>query len=336
MIYIETHSTDPTWNLALEEFGLKELVQFERILMFWQNDNAIIIGRYQNAESEINLEAARRLDTKIVRRPSGGGAVYHDLGNLNYTFIYPIDGLNRQEISVYAGPMVRALNQIGVPAEIKGRNDLLLDGKKISGTAQRIQKGRLMHHGTLLYDSDLDSLESVLQVDKAKVASKGIASIRSQVMNIKDYLPDGQFEDIHAFWQALLAAFSEEEPITTFEPTQEMLAEVEKLQQEKYQSWDWNFGHAPAFEYKNSRRFPNGKLEIRANIKKGLIEDCKISGDFMGMADLDPLEEALKGVRYDPEDVRKELEDLELALYLGGITVDEFVQCLFEGTRIAG
>jgi lipoate-protein ligase A len=334
MIYIETHSTDPTWNLAFEEYCLKELVQFERILMLWQNDNAIIIGRYQNAESEINLEAAHRLDTKIVRRPSGGGAVYHDLGNLNYTFIYPIDGLNRQDISVYAGPMVTALNKIGVPAEIKGRNDLLLDGKKISGTAQRIQKGRLMHHGTLLYDSNLDSLEGVLQVDKAKVASKGIASIRSRVTNIKEHLPEGQFEDVQAFWQALLAAFTEEEPLTPFELTPEMLAEVEQLQKEKYQSWDWNFGKAPAFEYKNSQRYPFGKLEIQANIKKGMIEECKISGDFMGMADLDPIEEALKDVRYNPEDVRKALDDLELSLYLGGITADEFVRCLFEGTLV--
>ena len=334
MIYIETHSTDPTWNLAFEEYCLRELVQFERILLLWQNDNAIIIGRYQNAESEINLEAARRLDTKIVRRPSGGGAVYHDLGNLNYTFIYPIDGLNRLDISVYAGPLVKALNQIGVPAEIKGRNDLLLDGKKISGTAQRIQKGRLMHHGTLLYDSDLDSLESVLQVDKAKVASKGIASIRSRVTNIKDYLPEGRFEDVKAFWQALLDAFDEEAPLTRFELTPEMLVEVEKLQKEKYQSWDWNFGKAPAFEYKNSQRYPFGKLEIQANIKKGMIEACKISGDFMGMADLDPIEDALKGVRYDPVDVRKALDDLELSLYLGGITAEEFVQCMFEGTRV--
>ncbi|QRN83389.1 lipoate--protein ligase [Chloroflexota bacterium] len=335
MIYIETNSTDPTWNLAFEEYCLRELVQFERILLLWQNDNAIIIGRYQNAESEINLEAARTLDTKIVRRPSGGGAVYHDMGNLNYTFIYPIDGLNRQDISVYAEPMVKALNRIGVPAEIKGRNDLLLDGKKISGTAQRIQKGRLMHHGTLLYDSNLDSLEGVLQVDKAKVASKGIASIRSRVTNIKEYLPEGQFEDVQAFWRALLDAFSEEEPLTPFELTDEMLAEVEKLQKEKYQSWEWNFGNAPAFEYKNSQRYPFGKLEIQANIKKGLIEECKISGDFMGMADLDPLEEALMGVRYAPEDVRKVLDDLELSLYLGGITTDEFIQCLFEGTGVS-
>jgi lipoate-protein ligase A len=332
MIYIETHSLDPTWNLAFEEYCLKELVQFERIMLLWQNDNTIIIGRYQNAENEVNLAAARKMGTQIVRRPSGGGAVYHDLGNLNYTFIYPIEGLNRLDFSVYAEPMVTALNRIGVPAEIKGRNDLLLDGKKISGTAQRIYKGRLMHHGTLLYDSDLDALESVLQVDTAKVASKGVASIRSRVINIKDHLPDGRFEDVHAFWQALLAAFSEQEPITPFELTPDMLAGVEALQKEKYQSWDWNFGRAPAFEYKNSRRFPGGKLEIQVDVKKGLIQACKISGDFMGLTELDPLEAKLEGLRYNPEDVRTALDGLNLSRYLGGITAEEFIQCLFEGT----
>lgn len=335
MIYIETHSTDPTWNLALEEYCLKELGQFERLLMLWQNDNAIIIGRYQNAENEVNLAAARDLGAQIVRRPSGGGAVYHDLGNLNYTFIYPIDGLNRLDISVYAAPMVKALNRIGVPAEVKGRNDLLLDGKKISGTAQRIQKGRLMHHGTLLFDSDLDALESVLQVDAAKVASKGVASIRSRVTNIKDYLPAGQLEDMSGFWQALLAAFAVEEELTPFELTPEMLAAVETIQKEKYQSWDWNFGRAPAFEFANSHRYPNGKLEIRVNVKDGLIQDCRISGDFMGMADLDPLEASLRDVRYDPQDVRQALAGVDLSPYLGGISADEFVDCLFEGTRVA-
>lgn len=335
MIYIETHSLDPTWNLAFEEYCLKELVQFERIMLLWQNDNAIIIGRYQNAENEVNLAAARELGTRIVRRPSGGGTVYHDLGNLNYTFIYPIEGLNRLDFSFYAAPMVKALNKIGVPAEIRGRNDLLLDGKKISGTAQRIYKGRLMHHGTLLYDSDLDALERVLHVDSEKVASKGVASIRSRVTNIKHHLPEGQFNDVREFWQALLAAFSEEDPLTPFNLTPEMLAGVETLQKEKYQTWEWNFGRAPAFEYQNSRRFPNGKLEIQVNVKKGLIQACKISGDFMGLKDLEPLESALEDIKYNPADVRAALDRIDLPFYLGGIGAEEFVQCMFEGTQIA-
>ena len=330
MIYIETQSLDPTWNLAFEEYCLKELRQFDRILLLWQNANAIIIGHYQNAEKEINLEAVEKYGAQVVRRSSGGGTVYHDLGNLNYSFIYPIDGLKKLDISVYAAPMVSALQRIGVPVKVQGRNDLTLDGKKISGTAQRIHKGRLLHHGTLLFDSDLDILESVLQVDSTKVASKGIASIRSRVTNIKEHLPEDQFNDIQAFWQALLAAFAEEENITPYQLTPSMLAEVKALQESKYQSWDWNVGRAPAFEYNNSERFPGGKLEIHVNVKKGIIRECEISGDFLGVLDLDDLEATLQGTKYSAQHVRQALEALDIPLFLGNITIDEFIQCMFE------
>ena len=330
MIYVETQSLDPTWNLAFEEYCLKELRQFNRMMLLWQNANAIIIGHYQNAEKEINLDAAENVGAQIVRRSSGGGTVYHDLGNLNYSFIYPIEGLKRLDISFYAAPMVKALQRIGIPVKVQGRNDLTIDGKKISGTAQRIYKGRLLHHGTLLYDSNLDILESVLQVDSSKVASKGIASVRSRVTNIKEHLPEGQFKDIHEFWQALLGAFAEEETITPFRPTSEMLAEVKALQESKYQSWDWNFGRAPAFEYNNSKLFPGGKIEIHLNVKKGIIQECEITGDFLGVLDLDDLESTLQGTKYSTAHVRQTLEKLDLSLFLGNISMNEFIQCMFE------
>lgn len=329
MIYIETQSLDPTWNLAFEEYCLKELKQFDRILLLWQNANAIIIGHYQNAENEINLEAARAQNAQIVRRSSGGGTVYHDLGNLNYSLIYPIDGLNKLDMSVYGAPIVKALQKIGVPVQVQGRNDLTLDGKKISGTAQRIQKGRLLHHGTLLFDSNLDVLESVLRVDVGKVASKGIASIRSRVTNIRDHLPEGQFKDVHAFWQAFLEALTEDEGLTSYSPTPKMLAEIKALQKSKYQSWDWNFGRAPAFEYNHSQRFTGGKLEIHVNVKKGIIQECKITGDFMGVMDLDELESTLQGTKFTIEHVHQALSPLNLSLYLGNINEEEFIQCLF-------
>jgi lipoate-protein ligase A len=253
------------------------------------------------------------------------------LGNLNYSFIYPVDGLKKLDISVYATPMVTALQRIGVPVKVQGRNDLAIDGKKISGTAQRIQKGRLLHHGTLLFDSNLDILESVLQVDSTKIASKGIASVRSRVTNIKDHLPKGQFNNIQAFWQALLAAFSEEEALTPYQLTPSMLAEVKVLQESKYQSWDWNFGRAPAFEYNNSKRFSGGKLEIHVNVKKGIIQECEITGDFMGVLDLDEMENVLRGTKHSAQHVRQALGGLDLPLFLGNITMDEFIQCMFEG-----
>ena len=332
MIYLETHSLDPTWNLAFEEYCMQELAQFDKIMLLWQNKNAIILGRYQNAEREVNIDVAQQIGARIVRRPSGGGTVYHDLGNLNYSFIHSIgEGLKNIDFASYAQPMANALNKLGIPAELKGRNDLLLHGKKISGTAQRIRKGRLLHHGTLLFDSNLGTLESVLRVDADKITSKGIASVRSRVTNIKEYLPKGQMDTLQAFWDALLGAFAKEEPLTPYQLSEPMLAEVKALQESKYQSWDWNFGRAPAFEYSNSKRFPGGKVEIQVNVAKGYIQACQVSGDFMGMMDLEELETALQNVKYDAVDVRRRLQQFDLPLYLGSVTLDEFVECMFEG-----
>jgi lipoate-protein ligase A len=335
MIYSETHSLDPTWNLAFEEYCMTELTQFPRIMLLWQNDNAIIIGRYQNAENEVNIEAVQKLGVKVVRRSTGGGTVYHDLGNLNYSFIYPIEGLGKIDVSVFAKPMVRALNKIGVPAEIQGRNDIVIEGKKVSGTAQRYHQGRLLHHGTLLFDSNLDVLQTVLKVDASKIASKGVASVRSRVTNIKEHLPEGKFADVHAFWKALLEAFSEEEEITPYELTPAMLVDIKTLQGTKYRSWDWNIGSAPAFEYNNSRRFSSGKLEIHVNVKHGLIQACKISGDFLGLVALDELEGALVGVRYDATHIVQALQPVDLAMFLGNITIEEFIECMFEGASVS-
>jgi lipoate-protein ligase A len=334
MIYSETNSHDPTWNLAFEEYCLLELTQFEKIMLLWQNDNAIIVGRFQNAEHEINIDAVKKIGAKVVKRSTGGGTVYHDLGNLNYSFIYPVNGLGDLDLAGVSVPMVHALNRIGVPAEIQGRNDIVIEGKKISGTAQRYHKGRFLHHGTLLFDSNLEQLQSVLNVDPTKIASKGVASVRSRVTNIKEHLPEGKFADIHAFWQALIAAFGEEEELTRYQLTEPMLAEIKKLQETKYQTWEWNFGNAPSFEYNNSQRFPGGKLEVHVNVNNGLIQQCKIAGDFLGLVSLDELENALVGVKYNAADVKFALEMLNLPMFLGSISADEFVQCVFAGIAL--
>jgi len=331
--YLETYSLDPTWNLAFEEYCLTDLIEHEKVILLWQNDNAIIIGRYQNAENEINAETVKKFNTRVVRRSTGGGTVYHDMGNLNYSFIFPIQGLQKQEFSFYAQPLVDALNKIGVPAEIRGRNDIVLDDKKISGTAQRIYKNRLLHHGTLLYDSNLDVLDGVLNVDASKIASKGISSVRKRVTNIKEHIPEGTFKDMRHFWDALLSALSENEELTRVEPSEQMLEAVRKLQKEKYQSWDWNIGSAPPFEFNNGKRYPGGKLEVCVNVENGSITECKISGDFLGVIALDDLQNALLGVKYDASHVLKKLKKFDLIPYLGNITAEEFVECMFEGTH---
>ncbi len=329
MIYLETKSLDPTWNLAFEE-AVQEWDQPEDVMMLWQNKNAIIVGRYQNAEKEINFDAANKIGARVVRRSSGGGTVYHDMGNLNYTFIRPIDYQQRLDLTVLSKPMEQALNLMGIPALVQGRNDITLEGKKISGTAQRIHNKKLLHHGTLLFDSDLDNLQSVLNVNPSKIISKGIASVRSRVTNIKEHVSMDDFPDMRSFWNGLIDGFAKEGPLTRVEAPEHLLERARHLQETKYQTWDWNFGHAPAFQYRNTKRFTGGNLEIDINVVNGLISECRFCGDFMGLVELDDLEQSLTGVRFNEADILARLHDLDLSIYLGSITAEEVVNCLFE------
>lgn len=329
MIYLETNSLDPTWNLAVEE-AVQEWDQKEEVMMLWQNKNAIIVGRYQNAEKEINFEAANQMGVQVVRRSSGGGTVYHDMGNLNYTFIRTVDYQKKLDLTDLSKPMEEALNLMGIPALVQGRNDITLNGKKISGTAQRIHNKRLLHHGTLLFDTNLDVLQSVLNVNPSKIISKGISSVRSRVTNIKEHVPAERFPDIQAFWNALIDAFAQEGPLTRVDAPDQLLERARELQETKYSTWEWNFGHAPAFKYHNSKRFTGGNLEIDINVEGGLISACQIHGDFMGLVELDDLERAFIGLRFNEADILNKLETVDLSLYLGSITAEEVVTCLFE------
>jgi len=331
MLYLETNSLDPTWNLAFEE-AAQEWDQPEDVMMLWQNRNAIIVGRYQNAEKEVNLRAAEEIGAKVVRRSSGGGTVYHDMGNLNYTFIRPVNYRKKLDLSILSKPMEEALNFMGIPALVQGRNDITLEGKKISGTAQRIHNKKLMHHGTLLFDVDLDVLQNVLNVDPSKILSKGINSVRSRVTNIKEHVPADKYPDMQAFWKGLIAAFAKEGPLTRIEPPVHLLEKAKMLQETKYTTWEWNFGRAPAFQYHNSKRFTGGTLEVDVNVENGLISACRFCGDFMGLVELDDLQQAMIGLKYEAASVLSQLHKLELSLYLGSITAEEVINCMFDGS----
>lgn len=323
-IYLETKSTDPCYNLAFEEYCLKNLPQYPKIMLLWQNENAVIIGRYQNALNEINQTAARRENVVVVRRSTGGGSVYHDLGNLNYSFITPAAKLSSVNLEEVAAPLLSALRKLGIEAEVQGRNDIVVNGLKISGTAQCLYKDRLLHHGTLLYDTDLTVLQKVLAVDSSKLASKGVKSVLSRVANIKEITQSEK--NISDFWLNLLDALPGKKRITL---TDEQLLEITKLAQEKYASSEWNIGKTPAYTISNSKRFPGGKLEIGLDVRKGIIADIRINGDFLGLISAKGIEHALTGLNYSREIISRAIAELPLSLHLGNINSEEFLSCLF-------
>lgn len=329
MKFIENTSIDPHYNLAFEEYVFKNLNSDDDYVLLWRNGPAIIVGKNQNTVEEINMDFVKENDIKVVRRVTGGGAVYHDLGNLNFSFIAKADSNEKIDFKTYNVPIIKALEKLGVKCDLSGRNDLVIDGKKFSGIAQSISKGRVLNHGTLLFDSELDVLSKALNVKRDKIESKGIKSVSSRVTNIKAYVKEDV--DVLEFKELLLKNIFEyfNEPIEVYELSDEDKNNIQKMVDERYGTWEWNFGRSPNFNYKGYGRFAGGCVETRLQVENGLIENCKIYGDFFGKGDIAVLEEKLKGVRYDLDEVKNSLTDVAVEEYLGRITKEEFLECLF-------
>jgi len=330
MKYIENHSTDPRYNLAFEEYVFKSLPLEDGYVLLWRNESAIIIGKNQNSIEEINMEFVKQNNINVVRRITGGGAVYHDLENLNFSFITKAENLGEIDFKTYTIPVLRALDKLGIPCELSGRNDITIDEKKFSGIAQSVIKGRVLNHGTLLFNSELDVLSKALNVKRDKFESKGVKSVSSRVTNIKPYVK----EDINVleFRDLILKNIFEFEnkPIEKYELTEEDKKAIEQIVHEKYGTWEWNFGKSPKFNYKGYKRFVGGGVDVRLQVEKGLIDNCKIYGDFFGKEDIAVLEEKLKGVKYEDKAVEEELDNFPIGEYLGRITKEEFIMCLFD------
>lgn len=328
MQYIHNESTDPHYNLALEEYTLKYLEPDESFILLWQNEPSVIIGRNQNTVEQINSEFIKEKGIHVVRRLSGGGAVYHDLGNLNFTYIVKNDekGVNFRK---FTAPVIRALQRLGVPAEFNSRNDIAIEGKKFSGNAQYFYNNRILHHGTILFSSDLSQVQNVLQVKENKFTSKGIQSVRSRVTNISDYL--NQHCTIDVFKQLLLTYLFEEarEPMEEYVLTEEDQAGILRLMEERYKKWEWNYGKSPTFTVKKAQRFACGEIEFGLIVAKGKITECKIYGDFFGIRDVSEIENILIGLRYQEEEVVRVLKDFPLQDFFGTVTVEELISLMF-------
>lgn len=328
MLTIINHKTDPRYNLALEEYVLKNINIDDDFILLWQNEPSIIIGRNQNTIEEINSTYVKEHNIHVVRRISGGGAVYHDFGNLNYTFVTNNLKDNLNNYRKFTKPVINALNELGVPAEFSGRNDIVVEGKKISGNAQSYHKNRMFHHGTILYDANLDMVAKVLNVSIDKIQSKGIKSNRSRVTNILPYLKEKT--NIQDFMNVLLKYFLNSEDIDkyTYHLTAEDYQNIDKLVKDKYMTWEWNYGESPQFTVQKSKRYAGGKISFNLNVKDGIINDCKIFGDFLGKRNVEEIEEELRGKKYQEDNLRKTLSQLPIEEFFYNITLDDLIDCL--------
>ena len=329
MKYIINDSNETAYNIALEEFAFKKMLDEDMIFLLWINKPSIIVGRHQNTIEEINRDYVRENGIEVVRRISGGGAVYHDYNNLNYTIISKENEDRAFDFKSFSVPVIKTLEELGVKAEFTGRNDLEIDGKKICGNAQAYINGRIMHHGCLLFDVDLSVLAKALKVSKDKIESKGVKSVRARVTNIVDELPEKI--TVEEFKNLLLDYMKREYPeMTEYKLTEEDIAEINKAKEEKFGNWDWNYGKSPEYNIERKTKFPSGKVEIYANVVDSKIQDIKIYGDFFGIEDVAAVEDVLRGLPYEREDVLKALEDINLGRYFAGITAAEIAESVVE------
>lgn len=327
-------STNPYFNVALDSWLVREAPPDEDYVMLWQNRPAVIIGRYQNTHEEVNVDYAQEHDIAVVRRMSGGGAVYHDLGNLNFSLVVSIQDQPFNDFHAFTQPVIEALASYGVQAELTGRNDVTLDGQKFSGNAQYRTLTRLLHHGTILFDENLDVVPKVLQVRQDKIESKGIKSVRSRVTNIAAYLPKGTTLD--AFRNTLLEFIGQHNGGITgeFHLSADRLARIQQLVDDRFGQWDWNFGQSPPFNYHGRQRFAQGDVDVRVEVVHGHIQNVTIYGDFLGDHDIEPLTRSLIGAEYSRTDLRRHLQNIPVAEYLGGIGMEDLLQVLLDMTPV--
>ena len=325
MRYLRNKNTDPYYNMAFDEFCLESLPIDEPVFFLWQNRPAVIVGLNQEVNTEVNLDYLNKNNIALVRRVTGGGAVYHDLGNLNYTIVGRSEDLER-DYPEYASILMKALQELGIPANLSGRNDILVDGKKVSGFAKRVCKNRLMVHGTLMYDVDLEVLPQALTPSASKLQSKGIASVRSRVANLRDYLPE--VADIQAFSQRLEEILSCHYTDTEYQLSAEDLASIQRLANEKFAQWEWNYGRSPKATLTHSARLACGTVEIHLKIAENRIVFCQFGGDFLGNLPTSEVESALNGMVYEANAIRECLKKMEIGQYFDGVEVDDLVNLM--------
>lgn len=326
MLCIFHQSTDPYFNIATDEYILKHLE--EDCFMLWRNDNAIIIGKYQNALAEINYEYVKKNNIHVVRRLSGGGAVYHDLGNLNFSFTKSGKDMSLMDFEGYTRPIIEVLQELGVNAKFEGRNDIMIDGKKISGNAEHIYRNKILHHGTLLFSSTMKNVSEALKTHPLKFQDKAIKSIPKRVTNIADHLSTPI--TIEEFTQKIMEHVVKTFPnCRYYEFSEEDIAKIEAIKNEKYGTEAWNFGLVADYNFQKAVKNAGGILEIHMEVQKGMIEKIKIFGDFFNLRDIEIIEESLIDCKHEEKAIRQALSPFEIEEYFHQMTIDDIINALF-------
>lgn len=317
MLVLKGESYDPMYNLAVEEYLTTSTKYQEPILFLWQNDNTIVVGRNQNAAKEINLQNAQKDNVTVIRRNTGGGTVFHDLGNLNFSIIYT--DTNNNAVRMFEKmlePILKTLNKMGVGAVFSGRNDIVLNGKKISGNAMWKHQERFLQHGTILFNANLDKLTKYLTVDKAKILSKNIDSIRARVTNINAERAEPIL--IPDFIDELIKTYHQDKAVSYLELDAQDLQAIKELWTTKYQNTDWTFKKHATFTYQNKQRIEGkGNVEIYLNVIDGQIRACAIYGDFLGYGGTESLEEALLGKKYEVNELKNIINQVDIKEIFG-------------------
>ena len=326
MYLIKNNSTDPAFNIALEEYFLSSFKA--EFFCFWRNRPSVIIGRNQDALSEINMAFVRSNNIDLVRRSTGGGAVFHDLGNVNFSYITSCRESDCFNFERFASPVISALDALGLQVEATGRNDLTLNGLKISGNAQRMHKGRILHHGTLLYSADLSYMQGALNADPRKLAGKGVSSVRSRVTNISEHLPHAMStEDFVAYLERHILSYFDD--VCEYNLTPDDASAINAIADSKYRSDKWNLAHMSKYTFRNSQAFPFGIVSLKLNVFDGKIDDISITGDFFGSNDIVDLCRLFINTAHTPDSVKQLLSHIDINSYICGATADDITGLFF-------
>lgn len=335
MRYIAMKTDDIRTNLATEQYLMNSGKLEPPFMLFYIEKPCIIVGRNQNTLEEINQKYCQEHNITITRRLSGGGAMYQDLGNMCFSFVVQADKQKFGDFKSLVKPVVDALHEMGATeAEVTGRNDIVIDGKKFSGNAMYSRNGKTFSHGTLMFDVNTDSVADALNVPKDKIESKGIKSVRSRVTNIKPYLkPEYQELDIYQFRDELIkkiwgVATIEEAKAHEYELTAEDQAGIAEIEQKLYKNWDWVYGKSPEFSVQKRKHFDGGTIDARFQVEEGKIKELKIYGDFFGPGDVTELEDTLRGQEYTPDKMIAVLTKLDLGKYFVGIAQEDVIDLL--------